>query len=142
MKEVCCRHFVDISDGENGFALMSGEKFGYDIKNCILSINLVRNSTCPRDVPPTDTGSHRIRFAAYVHSGDSGNGVVREAELFANPLHPYTKSLLSAIPIADPVIERNREPMVYQYEKSGLKYNDCVMVNVSETHQVLMEKKI
>ena len=63
-------------------------------------------------------------------------------ELFANPLHPYTKSLLSAIPIADPVIERNREPMVYQYEKSGLKYDDCVMVNVSETHQVLMEKKI
>ena len=63
-------------------------------------------------------------------------------ELFKHPLHPYTKSLLSAIPIADPVIERNREPMVYQYEKSGLKYNDCVMVNVSETHQVLMEKKI
>ena len=63
-------------------------------------------------------------------------------ELFRHPLHPYTKSLLSAIPIADPVIERNREPMVYQYEKSGLKYNDCVMVNVSETHQVLMEKKI
>ena len=63
-------------------------------------------------------------------------------ELFKHPLHPYTKSLLSAIPIADPVIERNREPIVYQYEKSGLKYNDCVMVNVSETHQVLMEKKI
>ena len=63
-------------------------------------------------------------------------------EIYNNPLHPYTKSLLSAIPIADPVIERNREPMVYQYEKSGLKYNDCVMVNVSETHQVLMEKKI
>ena len=63
-------------------------------------------------------------------------------EIFEHPVHPYTKSLLSAIPIADPVIERNREPMVYQYEKIGLKYNDCVMVNVSETHQVLMEKKI
>ena len=63
-------------------------------------------------------------------------------EIFEHPVHPYTKSLLSAIPIADPVIERNREPMVYQYEKSGLKYDDCVMVNVSETHQVLMEKKI
>lgn len=63
-------------------------------------------------------------------------------EIFEHPVHPYTKSLLSAIPIADPVIERNREPIVYQYEKSGLKYSDCVMVNVSETHQVLMEKKI
>ncbi len=107
MKEVCCRHFVDISDGENGFALMSGEKFGYDIKNCILSINLVRNSTCPRDVPPTDTGSHRIRFAAYVHSGDSGNGVVREAELFANPLiagMAYTQSI-AAVSDGNIVIE-------------------------------------
>ena len=63
-------------------------------------------------------------------------------ELTTHSVHPYTKSLISAIPIADPVIERNREPMVYQYEKSGLKYDDCVMVNVSETHQVLMEKKI
>lgn len=29
-------------------------------------------------------------------------------KLFANPLHPYTKSLLSAIPIPDPVLERQR----------------------------------
>ena len=28
--------------------------------------------------------------------------------LFANPLHPYTKSLLSAIPIPDPVRESQR----------------------------------
>ena len=29
-------------------------------------------------------------------------------KLFANPLHPYTKSLLSAIPIPNPVLERQR----------------------------------
>ncbi|MFW5992280.1 MAG: ABC transporter ATP-binding protein [Halanaerobiaceae bacterium] len=28
--------------------------------------------------------------------------------LFKNPLHPYTKSLLSAIPIADPTVEKER----------------------------------
>ncbi|GIO52285.1 ABC transporter ATP-binding protein [Paenibacillus cineris] len=35
-------------------------------------------------------------------------------ELFENPLHPYTKTLLSAIPIPDPKLERGRERMVLQ----------------------------
>ncbi len=34
-------------------------------------------------------------------------------ELFANPLHPYTKSLLSAIPLPDPHFEKQRKRIVY-----------------------------
>ncbi len=33
-------------------------------------------------------------------------------ELFRNPLHPYTRSLLSAIPVPDPDIRRKEEPIL------------------------------
>jgi len=35
-------------------------------------------------------------------------------ELFAHPLHPYTRSLLSAIPQPDPVYEKTRERIKYE----------------------------
>ena len=34
-------------------------------------------------------------------------------ELFLHPLHPYTKALLSAVPVPDPRKERNKELLVY-----------------------------
>ncbi len=34
-------------------------------------------------------------------------------ELFAHPLHPYTKSLLSAIPLPDPISEKTRTRITY-----------------------------
>ena len=34
-------------------------------------------------------------------------------ELFKNPMHPYTKSLLSAIPLPDPVYEKQRKRITY-----------------------------
>ena len=34
-------------------------------------------------------------------------------ELFAHPLHPYTRALLSAIPQPDPIAERKKKLLVY-----------------------------
>ena len=34
-------------------------------------------------------------------------------ELFAHPLHPYTKSLLSSIPLPDPEFEKGRKRIIY-----------------------------
>ena len=34
-------------------------------------------------------------------------------ELFRNPMHPYTRSLLSAIPLPDPIYEKNRQRISY-----------------------------
>ncbi len=38
-------------------------------------------------------------------------------ELFAHPLHPYTKSLLSAVPFPDPIVEKTRQRISYDPSK-------------------------
>ncbi len=53
--------------------------------------------------------SHRIAvmyFGKIVELGTSD-------ELFAHPFHPYTRSLLSAIPLPDPITEKNRTRTTY-----------------------------
>lgn len=76
--------------------------------------------------------SDRIGVLHLGHLLESGT----TEEIFANPIHPYTRSLLSAIPSPNPRVERNRVALSYNYAESGIDYLAGFDHLVEGTHQV------
>ena len=58
-------------------------------------------------------------------------------EIFSNPIHPYTRSLLSAIPHPNPEVEKRRKSIAYDYAASGIDYAKGTERSVGGTHTVL-----
>ncbi len=57
-------------------------------------------------------------------------------ELFAHPLHPYTKALLSAVPHPDPDVERNKKLLHYDPSMHDYRFDAPVWTEVTPGHFV------
>ena len=62
--------------------------------------------------------------------------------LYQNPVHPYTRSLLSAIPIPNPILEKKRvrfsyDPAMHVYDEQ----NQPQMIEVEPGHLVFLSQK-
>ena len=63
-------------------------------------------------------------------------------ELFLNPLHPYTRSLLSAIPEPDPIAEKNRKRIRYNPATDSVYENEQpTLKEIKPGHLVLCDNK-
>ena len=58
-------------------------------------------------------------------------------EIFENPIHPYTRSLLSAIPVPNPRVEKNKQLIEYNVSSLKTDYNHSKRLHIDGTHYVL-----
>ena len=72
---------------------------------------------------------------AVIHKGDIVELADAE-ELVTHAIHPYTRSLLSAIPLPNPVVEKRRVAETYDYATSGIDYSKGTRHHVEGSHYV------
>jgi alpha-mannosidase len=74
--EVWGHQWVDLSDGEYGVALLNDCKYGYDVRDNVMRLSLLRAPTWPD--PVADRGRNRFTYAILPHAGDFRAGGVTE----------------------------------------------------------------
>ena len=62
--------------------------------------------------------------------------IAETEELFKHPLHPYTISLLSAVPMPDPQIEKNKKHIIYDESKRDLSGPKPILQEIRPGHLV------
>ena len=62
-------------------------------------------------------------------------------QLFAHPLHPYTRALLSAIPLPDPAREKHKQLEVYDPSQHDYSVDRPVWVEIEPGHMVRGNQK-
>jgi alpha-mannosidase len=72
--EVPALRWGDLSDATHGVTLLNASKYGYDAKDNVIRLSLLRSPLTPRLNEPTDQGLHEFTYALYAHGGDWRQG--------------------------------------------------------------------
>lgn len=84
--EICAHKFVDVSNENYGTAVITHNKFGYRVKDGLISLNLLRSPVYPDKL--ADRSTHKFSYAYYVHNGSTFESeVVSLAQSFNNPIY-------------------------------------------------------
>ncbi len=66
--EVCAHKWADLSEGGYGVALLNDCKYGYDIKDSVMRLSLLKSAIYPN--PDADKELHEFTYSLYPHAGD------------------------------------------------------------------------
>jgi alpha-mannosidase len=81
--------WADLSDRGYGVSLLNDSKYGYDIKDNVMRLTLIKSATHPD--PHADQGLHSFTYALLPHQGDwLVGGTVQQAWLLNSPAR-YTQ---------------------------------------------------
>ncbi len=82
--EVPAQQWADLSEGNYGVSLLNDCKYGYDVRDNMLRLSLLRAPVDPDS--RADRGEHDFVYSLYPHGGDWRTGTVQEAHELNQPV--------------------------------------------------------
>lgn len=77
---------------------------------------------------------------AVIHKGKIVE-LAESEQLFAHPLHPYTRALLSAIPLPDPIAEKSKKLLIYDPSQHDYDKNPPQWAEIEPGHHILANSR-
>lgn len=125
--EVCGHKWADISEGAYGISLMNDCKYGYDIKDNLMRLTLLKSGTYPN--PDADLGIHEFTYSLYPHSGTwKEAGTQKMAYNINVPMHAVVEnSHKGALPEALALFNVDKENCIIEVVKKAEDGNGVIV---------------
>jgi alpha-mannosidase len=131
--EVCAHKWVDLSEGEQGVALLNDCKYGHDIQRNVIRQTLLRSPKAPD--PECDMGVHRFSYALVPHFLPYNYaGIVAAAYALNAPVrHAFVPASQGVSGTLPPFISCENRNIVIETVKKAEDTNDLI-VRMYECH--------
>ncbi len=130
--EVAAHKWADLSEGDYGVSLLNDSKYGYDTRDNVMRISLLRSSIDPD--PKADEGPHDFTYSLYPHALCWRNGTVQEGfQLNEPPLALAVPAAPGALPVAASFAAMDAENVVVDTVKK-CEDSKAVIVRVYEAY--------
>ncbi|HTQ11890.1 MAG TPA: glycoside hydrolase family 38 C-terminal domain-containing protein, partial [Fimbriimonadaceae bacterium] len=131
--EVCAQKWADLSEGDQGVALLNDCKYGHDIRGNVMRLSLLRSPKAPD--PEADMGVHRFSYVLMPHYGPYNYaGIVQAAYALNAPLrHAFLDPARGATGALPPFVHCDDRNIVIETVKKSEEGDDLI-VRVYECH--------
>ncbi|MDD4839233.1 MAG: glycoside hydrolase family 38 C-terminal domain-containing protein [Clostridia bacterium] len=133
--EICAHKYIDVNNGNYGFAILNNGKYGYRTKNNNISVNLIRNPIFPDS--KADRGENNFTYAILPYCGSFENSeVIRNSYILNQPPIPVAEQIESPFTVIGDVVaetikksKENNTIVLRIYEAKGQKTKAEIVPN-------------
>lgn len=125
--ETAAQKWADLSERDYGVSLLNNCKYGYDIKDKIMRLTLIKSAIQPD--PKADQGHHSFTYSIYPHLGDWYDGnVTKEAYQLNYPLlYKFADNEGGALPDSKSLLDINAESTILETVKKAEDSNSLIL---------------